>query len=63
LPFSFLRFFAFVFQLIEEERRGKNIELPESSYEDDDEGAVNSNEEFGEDGSDSSNSGSDAEES
>jgi hypothetical protein len=51
------------FQLIEEERRGKIIELPESSSEDDDEGAGNADEESGEHGSDSSSSGSDAEES
>jgi hypothetical protein len=50
------------FQLIEEERRGEIIKLPESSSEDDDEGAGNADEESGEHGSDSS-SGSDAEES
>jgi hypothetical protein len=52
------------FQLIEEERQGKIIELPESSSEDDDEGAGNADEESGEHGSDSSSSsGSDTEKS
>jgi hypothetical protein len=47
------------FQLIEEERRGKSIELQETSSEDDDEGADNAVEESGEHDSDSSSSGSD----
>jgi hypothetical protein len=52
------------FQLIEEERRGKSIELPESSSEDDDdEGADNAREESDEHGSDSCSSDSDVEES
>jgi hypothetical protein len=51
------------FQLIEEERRGKSIELLESYSEDADEGAGNADEESGKHGSDNSSSGSDAEES
>jgi hypothetical protein len=52
------------FQLIEEERRGKSIELPEScSEDDDDEGADNAREESNEHGSDSCSSDSDVEES
>jgi hypothetical protein len=51
------------FQLIEEERQGKIIELPESSSEDDDEGAGNTDVESGEHGSDNSSSGSDDDES
>jgi hypothetical protein len=51
------------FQLIEEERRGKSIELPESSSEDDDEGAGNADEESGEHDCDNSSNGRDAEES
>jgi hypothetical protein len=50
------------FQLIEEEKQGKSIQLPESSSEYDDEGAGNTVEESGEHGSDCSSSGSDAEE-
>jgi hypothetical protein len=61
--FSFLRFFALFFQLIEEEKRGKSIELPESSSKDDDEGVGNTEEEDCEHGSDNSSSSSDAEES
>jgi hypothetical protein len=51
------------FQLIEEEKRGKSIELPESSSNDDEEGAGSAEEEDCEHGSDSSSSGSDTEES
>jgi hypothetical protein len=50
------------FQLIKEEKRGKSIELSESSSEDDDEGVGNAEEDC-EHGSDSSNNSSDAEES
>jgi hypothetical protein len=51
------------FQLIEEEKRGKSIELPESSSEDNDEGAGNTEEKDCEHDSDNSSSGSNAEES
>jgi hypothetical protein len=60
----FLDFFLCSFQLIEEERREKSIELPESSSEDEDEeGAENAGEDSDENGSDSSGSGIDVEES
>jgi hypothetical protein len=60
----FLDFLFCYFQLIEEERRGKSIEFPESSFEDDDvEDTSNAEEESGEHSSDSSSSGSDADES
>jgi hypothetical protein len=50
--------------LIEEEKRGKSIAPPESSSEDeDDEGTDTEGEDFGENGSDSSNIDSDVEES
>jgi hypothetical protein len=49
--------------MIEEEKRGKGIDLLESSSEDDDEGAGNFDGESSEHGSDSSSSGSDAKES
>jgi hypothetical protein len=51
------------FQLIEEEKRGKSIELPESSSEDDKEDAGSAEEEDCEHSSDSSSSSSDVEES
>jgi hypothetical protein len=48
--------------LIEEEKRGKNIALPESSSEDeDDEGIDNEGEDSGENGSNSSSGDSDVE--
>jgi hypothetical protein len=50
--------------LIEDEKQGKSIALPESSSEDeDDEGTDNEGENFGENGSDSSRNDSDVEES
>jgi hypothetical protein len=52
------------FQSIEEERRGKSIELPQSSFEDDEgEGAENAGEESDEHGSDNSSNNSYVEES
>jgi hypothetical protein len=51
------------FQLIEEEKRGKSVELPESSSEDDEEDAGSTEEEDCEHGSDSSSSGSDVDKS
>jgi hypothetical protein len=64
--FNFLVFLEHLlcsFQLIEEERRGKSIELPEPSSEDDDEDVGNTEEKSCEHDSDSSSSGSDAEKS
>jgi hypothetical protein len=56
---AFLDSFLCSFQLIEEERRGKGIEIPESSSEDeDDEGTENAGEDSGENGSDGSSSSS-----
>jgi hypothetical protein len=54
----FIDFFIYSFQLIEEERRGKSIEVPESSSEDeDDEGTKNVEEDSDEDDYGSSNDG------
>jgi hypothetical protein len=54
----FLDSFVCSFQLIEEEKQGKNIEVPESSFEDeDDEGIDNAEEDSDEDDGDSSSSG------
>jgi hypothetical protein len=55
---SFIDFFIYSFQLIEEERRSKSIEVPESSSEDeDDEGTKNVEENSDEDDYGSSNDG------
>jgi hypothetical protein len=51
------------FQLIEEEKRGRSVELSEFSSEDDEEDVGSADEKDCELGSDSSSSGSDAKES
>jgi hypothetical protein len=54
----FLDFFVCSFQLIAEERRGKTIEVPESSSEyEDDEGTDNAEEDSDKDGDDNNSSG------
>jgi hypothetical protein len=59
--FFFLRFLPLLFQLIEEEKRGKDIAPLESSFKDEDEDEEDTDTD-GEGSGDSSSSGSDAEE-
>jgi hypothetical protein len=53
----FINFFIYSFQLTEEERRGKNVKMPESSSEDEDEDTENAEEDFDEDGDGNSSGG------
>jgi hypothetical protein len=61
LSVFFLRFLPLLFQLIEEEKRGKDIAPLESSFKDEDEDEEDTDTD-GEGSGDSSSSGSDAEE-
>jgi hypothetical protein len=59
----FLDSFVYSFQLIEEERRGKSVEMPKSSSEDEDDEGIENVEEDSDEDSDGSSSGSDVEDS
>jgi hypothetical protein len=55
----FIDFFFYSFQLIEEQRRGKSIEVPESSSEDEDDDDTENAEEDSDEDDNSSNSDGD----
>jgi hypothetical protein len=57
LSLIFINFFIYSFQLTEEERRGKSIEMMESPSEDEDEDTENVEEDSDEDGDGSSSTG------